>query len=355
MGKRIYFRIGLFLVLFISVLLSFPQFSPAEDSIRVLMIDNPSDRLPSEQIESVDRLNGKVFINGQFYKGNLNIIKDKHGLYVINVLPFEKYIEGVVASEISNDWELEALKAQAVISRTYATFFRTLNAGKDYHLTSSVLHQLYKEENTDPLVTYAVRVTGGEILTYKDFPIKAFYHATCEGKTEIPEEVWQESYPYLTSVDCNSRNAPFESWRKKFPLKKFAKGLGLNIIRDMHVSSYTATGRARTIKLIFDKDNRTTSTKEIKATDLRKLLGYEKLPSTHFSLTMNGKEVVFSGKGYGHGVGLSQWGALEMAKQGMNYREILAHYYPGTILLDNETMFTRNLTSRKHPPEEVNH
>ena len=344
MGNRSYFKIGSFLLIFFSVFFSFPQFSSAEDSIKVLMINSPYDRLPAEQVESVDRVSGKVFINGQFYKGNLNIIKDKDGLYVINVLPFEKYIEGVVASEINNDWELEALKAQAVISRTYATFFKALNAGKDFHLTSSILHQLYKGENTDPLVTYAVRVTDGEILTFRDFPIKAFYHATCEGRTEIPEEVWQESYPYLTSVDCNSRNAPFESWRKKFPLKKVAKSLGLEKIQDMQITSYTATGRARTVEIIV-KEADTTSAKEIKATDLRRLLGYEKLPSTHFSLTMSGKEVVFSGKGYGHGVGLSQWGALEMAKQGKNYREILAHYYPGTTLLDNETMYTHAIQS----------
>jgi stage II sporulation protein D len=344
--KGIY-KIGLFLFVLLSLFFLFPQFASAEDSIRVLMLSGPYERLPSDQAESVNRLNGKVFINGQSYKGRLNIIKDEHGLYVIKTLPFEKYIEGVVASEINDEWELEALKAQAVIARTYAMFYKELNAGRNYHLRSSILYQLYKGENTDPLITYAVKITYGEILTYENFPIKAFYHATCEGKTEIPEEVWEESYPYLMSVDCNNNNAPYEFWRRKFKLKEIAKSLGLSKLMDLNISSYTATGRARTVKLTLEDIDGTKSAKEIRATDLRRLLGYEELPSTHFSLTTNGKELVFSGKGYGHGVGLSQWGALEMAKQGKSYIEILAHYYPGTTLVDSEEMYTQNLGSRK--------
>ena len=347
MGSKRTLRTGFFLLTLLSTFFLLSHFSAAEDSIRVLMLKSPYEQLPSEKVENVDRVNGKVFINGQFYKGNLNIIKDKKGLYVINTLLFEKYIEGVVASEINDDWELEALKAQAVISRTYATFYKTLNAGKDFHLTSSILHQLYKGENTDPLVTYAVKVTDGEILTYENFPIKAFYHATCEGKTEVPEEIWEESYPYLMSVNCNSHNAPFESWRKKFSLKEVAKSLGLNKLRDINISTYTATGRVRTVELILGGLDDAGSAKEIRAIDLRRSLGYEELPSTHFSLSKNGKEIIFSGKGYGHGVGLSQWGALEMAKQGKNYKEILAHYYPGTTLVENNRMYTHVIQSGK--------
>ncbi len=347
MDNKETYKTRLFLFVLLSLLFILPQLAAAEDSIKVLMMKSPYDRLPSDQVESVNRLDGKVFINGQSYKGRLNIIKDEFGLYVINTLTFEKYIEGVVASEINDEWELEALKAQAIIARTYATFYKELNAGRDFHLTSSILHQLYKGENTDPLITYAVKTTEGKILTYENFPIKAFYHATCEGKTEVPEEVWEESYPYLMSVDCNSNNAPFEFWRKKFTLKKVAKRLGINKLENINISSYTATGRVRTVELILEDLDGTKSEKEIRATDLRRLLGYEELPSTHFSLTNNGKELVFSGKGYGHGVGMPQWGALEMARQGKSFIEILAHYYPGTTLVDSEEMYTQNLRSGK--------
>ena len=340
-----------FFLILLTLLFVLPHSAAAEDSIKVLMLESPYDRLPSNSAESIDSLNGKVFINGQFYKGRIRIMKDEMGLYVINILPFEKYIEGVVSSEIGEEWELEALKAQAVISRTYAAFFKTINTGKNYHITSSTLHQLYKGENTDSLVAYAVKATEGEILTYENFPIKAFYHATCEGKTEIPEEVWAESYPYLRSVDCNSKNAPFEQWRRKFTFRKIAESLGINRLTDINISSYTSTGRVRTLEVILGDLNTPNFTKEINATDFRRLLGYEELPSTHFSLTKAGKEIVFSGKGYGHGVGLSQWGALEMAKQGNNYTEILTHYYPGTTLINDKEMYTRRLTSKELSPE----
>ena len=322
----------------LSLFLLLPPFSFAEDTVKILMIESPRASLPSEQAEKVESLNGRVFFNGQSYSGSFEIMKDGNGLYVINSLPFEKYIEGVVASEVKNDWGMEALKAQAVISRTYAIFNRNLNTEKNFHLTSSVLHQLYKGDNTDPLITQAVEGTKGEILTYEGSPINALYHATCEGKTELPEEVWAESYPYMKSVECNGRNAPYESWQKKFTFEQINKALGIDGIKDITITSYTSTGRAKTLKIVTE-----TSETEIKATELRKLLGYKELPSTHFSIIKNDTEVIFNGKGYGHGVGLSQWGALEMAKQGKSYREILAHYYPGTIIRNSEALHSRDL------------
>ncbi|NOZ68559.1 MAG: SpoIID/LytB domain-containing protein [Deferribacteres bacterium] len=310
----------------------------AVDTMKVLMLASPYDNLPSEEAVSIDSLNGKVFINGRFYSGRLRIMKDSNGLYVINHLPFERYVEGVVASELGKDWELEALKAQAVISRTYAIFYRNLNAGKDFHLTSSVLHQLYKGANTDPLIAYAVKATEGEILTYNGLPIKAFFHATCVGKTEIPEEVWSESLPYLKSVDCNTKNAPYSAWQRRFSLAEIARRLGISGLKDIKISSYTATGRVRTLRLIRKGPG---PSREIRATELRKLLGFSELPSTRFSLSVRGGNMIFTGSGYGHGVGLSQWGAFAMAREGKDYREILMHYYPGTTLTNNRRMYSR--------------
>ncbi len=325
----------------ISLIILLCRPAAAVDTMKVLMLGSPYDNLPSEEAVSIDSLNGKIFINGQFYSGRLRIMKDENGLYVINYLPFERYIEGVVASELGEDWEPEALKAQAVISRTYATFYKTLNAKKDFYLTSSVLHQLYKGANTDPLITYAVKSTEGEILTYKNLPIKAFFHATCVGKTEIPEEVWSESLPYLKSVDCNTKNAPYTNWQRRFSLDKIGGRLGISGLKDIKISSYTVTGRVRTLKLISEGNKSVDSAKEIRAPELRKLLGFEELPSTRFSLSKSGKNMIFTGRGYGHGVGLSQWGALAMAKEGKNYREILRHYYPGATLTNNQKMYSR--------------
>lgn len=316
----------------IFLILSFPLHIKAEDTIKVLMLENPGAPLPAENVETVGNIAGKVLINGEIYEGDFMVVKDGKGLYVINNLPFEKYIEGVIASVIGKEWELEALKAQAVISRTYAITHKTFNTDKTYHLTSSVLHQLYKGDNIDPLITYAVRETENEVLTYGGDPIEALFHATCEGKTELPEEVWQKSYPYLKSVDCNSRNAPYENWQRKFTFHEIEKAFGISKIKNIAISSHTKTGRVKTLVFTIESDESGDSVMEVKAADLRKSLGYKEIPSTQFNLTVNEENIIFQGKGYGHGVGLSQWGALEMARQGKTYREILSHFFPGTII-----------------------
>jgi len=312
----------------------------ADDTIKVLMLESPGQPLPSADAEKVEGLTGKIFFSGQSYSGSFEILRDKNGLHVINNLPFEKYIEGVVASELGKDWEIEAMKAQAVISRTYALLYKNINSGDRFHLTSSVLHQLYKEgEDVEPAVKRAVNATKGEILMYGRDPVKAFYHATCEGRTELPEEVWKESFPYLKSVECNCKNAPYESWQRRFSPEEISRALGITGLKDIYIASYTATGRARTLKLLTE----TNEVKEVIATELRRALGYKELPSTDFSIKKTDTEIIFDGKGYGHGVGLSQWGALEMAKEGRNYREILEHFYPGTTIKNTEELSSRNI------------
>jgi len=332
-----------------SLLLFFAKSAFADNAIRVLMNESHSGSLPSAEAESIDRFTGKLFHNGHLYSGSLEVLKDKNGLYVIKNVPFEEYIEGVVASEIGLDWEIEALKAQAVISRTYAMFFKNRNAGNRFHITSSIRHQVYKGENRDPLIAYAVKATKGEVLTYKNMPIKAFFHATCVGKTEHPDEVWEESLPYLRSVECNGNNSPYDSWQRTFSKAEIAAALGTGSIKDLSIASYTATGRVKTVRIIAGGNRTGHSGREVKATDLRKLLGYKELPSTNFSLTIKGGDIIFAGKGYGHGVGLSQWGALEMARQGKKYREILSHYYPGTALKNSDALPYRDLASKMTP------
>lgn len=324
------------LIMFTSLifLCGIPQ---AEDDIRVLMLDSPDSPLPSDKTESLGKLNGKIFFKGESYSGSLDVRRDEKGLYIINDLPFEKYIEGVVASESGAGWETEALKAQAVISRTYALFHKDLNKEKEYDLTSSVLHQVFKENNINSQIIRAVEDTRGETLTYEGVPIEALYHSICIGKTELPEEVWGGSYPYLKSVDCNTKNTPYDNWKREFTFDEIGNAAGVSsVVKDITISSYTSTGRAKTLKITTDTAE---TSLEIRANDLRKALGYKRLPSTDFSLTKGAEGlpdgqagVTFEGRGWGHGVGLCQWGAIEMAREGKDYKEILAHYYPGTNL-----------------------
>ncbi|UCF86652.1 MAG: SpoIID/LytB domain-containing protein, partial [Nitrospiraceae bacterium] len=273
---------------------------------------------------------------------DFEVRRDNLGLHFIITLPLERYTAGVIAAEIGEDWAMEALKAQAVISRTYA-LYQKIHAGReDYHITSSILHQVYRGDTDDDRIQRAVVETGGEVLTFKGELIKSFYHATCTGNTELPGEVWGESYPYLQSVPCRGENAPYEQWQRKFQRSEIEKALGLKGIRDMYISSYTATGRVDQLTVVTGA-----AVEEVKAVALRRLLGYKALPSTDFSINSENGEVIFAGGGYGHGVGLSQWGSLALAHEGKTYREILSHYYPGTVLINSKETQYQVVQSRQ--------
>jgi len=300
----------------------------AEESIKVLMLNGPDAVLPAGDAEMLGRVEGEIIFDGHLYTGSLEVRSDGKGLYIINEIPLERYVEGVVASESGEGWELEALKAQAVVSRTYAIYNREHMRGRGYHITSSIRDQLYRETEADPLVSRAVKETEGEILLYNNRPIKAYYHSICMGKTEVPEEVWGDSYPYLVSVDCNAKDTPYDSWYRRVSLEDLEDLVGVRGIGDIRISSYTVTGRVKTLEIMTVDHSSIT----LRATDLRRLLGYRRLPSTDFSLRIDDGGVVFEGRGWGHGVGLCQWGAKRMAEEGKTYREILEHFYPGTTL-----------------------
>jgi len=298
------------------------------DTIKILIIDEDFSRIPdkNEKLEKVgEKLKGDLLVSGVRYTGEIEVWKGRNGLYVVNEIPFEDYVKNVVQAEVGTNWEMEALKAQAVIVRTYAVYQKNSNGNSMYHLTSSVLHQVYKGNSTDARISYAVEKTAGEILIYNSKPIEALYHSTCGGKTELPEEVFGKSYPYLKSVESSCETSPYWVWERKIPFSDIEKALNISGIKDMTIKSYTATGRAKELSVTTESDQNT-----VKCNDLRKLLGWQRLPSTNFSMTMDGDSIIFEGKGYGHGVGLCQWSALEMARKGKNYKEMLSFFYPGT-------------------------
>jgi stage II sporulation protein D len=202
-----------------------------------------------------------------------------------------------------------------------------MNGDSIYHITSSTFHQVYKGNNSDVRVAYAVTTTGGEILTFDGKPIKAFYHSTCGGKTENPEDVFGKGYPYLRSVESNCEISPYWVWERKIPLREIENALNISGIKEINIKSYTSTNRVKELDITGDSGITT-----IRATDLRKALGWSRLPSTNFNILQNGDSMIFDGKGYGHGVGLCQWSALQMAREGKNYKEILAFFYPGTTI-----------------------
>lgn len=304
-----------------------PDYGMAE-TIKVLIVDDKNPKMP-EKDEKLERINskmkGELLMNGVHYPGEIEIWKGQSGLYIVTELPLEEYIKSVVISEVGTKWEPEALKTQAVISRTYALYQKNSNGKSIYHLTSSVLHQAYKGNGYKPDASNAVEKTAGEVLTYNGKPIEALYHSTSSGKTELPGEVFGKSYPYLKSVESFSSRSPYWIWERKIPVSEIENAFKLPGIKEVRIKSYTSTGRVKEISVIVEMGEHV-----YRSNDFRKLIGWQRLPSTDFNMSKENSSIIFEGKGYGHGVGLCQWSALEMAKKGRNYKEILSYFYPGS-------------------------
>ena len=301
----------------------------AAETIKVLIVNDVYSKIPEkgEKIKRLGSIEGNLLVTGTHYSGNIEVWRGNSGLYLINELPLEDYVRGVVIAEVGFNWEMEALKAQAVLSRTYALYQKKINGDSIYHLTSSVLHQVYKGSSSDIRVAYAVTGTRSEILTFNGSTIEPFYHSTCGGKTEIPEEVFGKNYPYLRSVESNCETSPYWVWERKIPLKEIENALALSGIKKITIQSYTSTNRTKELNIIHKSGTIT-----VRATDFRRALGWSTLPSTNFTISKDGDLILFNGKGYGHGVGLCQWSALQMASEGKNYKDILSFFYPGTTL-----------------------
>ncbi|MBN2653847.1 MAG: SpoIID/LytB domain-containing protein [Nitrospirae bacterium] len=304
-----------------------------EIKIRVLIVDPKNPLLPKKD-EKLEKLGSQtdahVLVGRATFSGRIDIYKGERGIYVVNEMPIEDYIKGVIVGEVGSSWDAEALKAQAVAARTYA-IYQMQNASKSaagFHLTSSVLHQVYKGGSVPESILKAVDDTRSEVITYDGKPIIAYYHSTSGGMTEDPVEVFGKEYPYLKVVETNSELSPFFMWERKIPLVDIEKALEISGIKDIVTLSQTASARIKDLKII-----NTTKELVIPAKDFRRKIGWEKLPSTLVTrMSIQDDRVVFEGKGYGHGVGLCQWSSLLMAKEGKTYTEILQKFYPGTVV-----------------------
>ena len=249
---------------------------------------------------------------------------------VIN-LNMTDYLIGVVSSEMPASFNLEALKAQSVLARTYA--LKAKQTGKK--LTDTVNTQSYididqmKNKWGNSFNTYynkiknAVENTNGEYLSYNGNYIEALYHSTNNGKTESSLDVFGNYYPYLISVSSEyDKNASSYLRTINMPLDTISNKLGLSLNNDSVISilSYTDGGNIKEINI----NGNNFSGKKV-----RELLG---LRSADFDISISDNNANITTRGYGHGVGMSQYGANGMANAGYSYKDILSHYYPGTTL-----------------------
>ena len=304
------------------------------DTVKVLVLDKSLPGVPKrdEKLKKVDVLDGRLVLGYSIYMGKLAVYRSDRSLYVVNELPLETYVAGVVKAEVGSDWAHEALKAQAVIVRTYVLKQMGWARRQEYHVTSSVLHQVYKGRNVDSSIAEAVQATEGEVLMYDGKPIIAYYHSTTDGMTEVPEEVFgRQRFPYLLSVPASGKLSPMALWTRSVPLREVALALGVQEVSALTPVSFTSTGRVDYLSYVTDK-----GAGFVRAKDLRRIMGWKRLPSTDFAVEISGGNAVLRGSGFGHGVGLSQWSALEMALAGSSYTEILSHFYPGTELTLHE-------------------
>jgi stage II sporulation protein D len=274
-----------------------------------------------------------ALINGRMFRGDIHFIKNNNtGFSVINYIELEDYIKGILYHEASHYWPQEALKAQAIVCRTYAVYQMQENKNKDFDVTSDIYSQVYGGRTSERYRTNkAVDETKDEILAYQGKVFPAYFHATCAGHTEDASMLWNINIPPLKGVPCGfCKDSPHFNWHYVLSLDelgdKLAKaGYKINNIEDIVILGRDDSGRITDLKLISIK-------KEIKisAKDFRNIMGPNFIRSANFKVDIIKNDAVFEGFGWGHGVGLCQWGAYFMAKQGYNTAEILKYYYPGS-------------------------
>lgn len=302
---------------------------------------------------------GFVQWNGKRYRGDLVITATDSGLLVVNRVPMDDYLRGVVPLEIGNrtSAEMAAVQAQAVAARTYA--YKHLNDARPFDMYATVQDQVYGGVDAEkPLPDTAIATTSDVVVLYNGQPITTPYHSTCGGSTAGVSEVWydQPDQPYLRPVSDKipgSNNyycdpSPRFSWTQTYDaaglravMEKYlanytnAPKANLGRVTDVREQGRTASGRVAALTVQTESGSYT-----LRGNDIRFVLRDPKgtiLNSTLFSLSTatNGGEVsalTLNGRGYGHGIGMCQWGAIGRARAGQNYRTILETYYPGTTI-----------------------
>ncbi|HEY0529183.1 MAG TPA: SpoIID/LytB domain-containing protein [Gemmatimonadaceae bacterium] len=297
--------------------------------------------------------------NGKRYRGDVSIAATDSGLLVVNTLPMDSYLRGVVPLEIGNrtEAELAAVQAQAVAARTYA--YKHLSTTRGFDMYSTVQDQVYGGVDAEkPLSDQGINSTQDMVMLFAGEPINTPYHSTCGGSTAAVSEVWyrEPDEPYLRPVSdkipgtdkfyCDP--SPKFSWTQNFDTD------GLRATMDKYLAAYTNAPKAGAGRILdIREQGRTPSnrvaglivrtdsgTYTIRGNDIRFVLRDAKgttLNSTFFTFTTDnaGGEVsnlTVNGRGYGHGIGMCQWGAIGRARAGQNYRTILETYYPGTTI-----------------------
>ncbi|MEC1362086.1 stage II sporulation protein D [Bacillus subtilis] len=335
---------GLFLVILIvpaMLVLPFDNRTPNEGSISRQAAEIPQEHKGSEKKASTHKSTVAIPVYRTVSKEIENI-------------PLEEYVVGVVASEMPVEFEKEALKAQALAARTYIvrqlTENNVINAPKGSLVDDTQMFQVYKNnkelknlwkedyENNIKKITEAVTETQGQIITYDNKPIDASFFSTGNGFTENSEDYWDNRIPYLRSTTS--------PWDKKSSKYRSQKVISVDQFEKLLNVSLPSNGTIGTISKLTEGKrvaNVIINGKKFTGKEIREKLG---LKSTDFNWSRDKGNIIINTKGYGHGVGMSQYGANGMAKEGSTYDKIISHYYKDIKIVDGES-FLSKVTAKK--------
>ncbi len=278
---------------------------------------------------------GPILLNRRQYSGELQVVKNGDGLTIVNTLPLEDYIVGVVRAEMPEDWPVQALRAQAIVARTYAAYQRMVNAGKAFHVVASTADQMFAGGVPASSPTWdAVRETMGEVLEWEGRLFPTFFHSASGGYTDDPRLVFVSAKiaAFKAVRDPFSAGSPNARWGLDLKLADLSETLRKNGVQVGTVTDIEVSERTPSLRAVSVTVHGTEGSARLRGTDFRRMIGYETLKSTLFAVAVDGNIAHFAGRGYGHGVGLSQWGARGMAERGYQAREIVAFYYPGATI-----------------------
>lgn len=355
------------------------------DGTPLMLVDGTNSKLvilPLGDKSNVELIN----IDGKNFRGSLEIIRQSDSdMTIVNLIGLEEYLYGVVPREMISSWPIEALKAQAVAARNFAIANINKFARFGFNLCSTTDCQAYGGYDAETLATNrAVDETRGKVLTHNNSIVVAYYHANSGGHTENVENVWSNPLPYLKGVpDPYISDTPHEVWQKSYTKgevknKLAQQNIDIGDILNMSLEEVSTNGRVQKLRITGTKDSIILEKERVRA-----VFGYSEIRSIWYTISSgqnlsainsqgqissvsplgrkvatasgvteisnsgavfinNGSEVkpvsvnsesfVFNGRGWGHGIGMSQWGARGMAENGHNYVEILQYYYKDSIV-----------------------
>ncbi|QHE53780.1 stage II sporulation protein D [Pontibacillus sp. HMF3514] len=330
------------IILVVPTLIVLPFIQPSDP---IQQVATEGSTTPTKPVETL-----KDFNLDDLSSFSVNVYRTK--AEQVEQVPLELYVSHVVASEMPADFELEALKAQSLAARTYIVQ-HLIKSEEDIpgnaHVTDTIQHQVYK--NNEELmkawgpdyiwkmnkIKQAVAETKGEILTYEGSPITASFFSTSNGYTENSEDYWEHEFPYLRSVESPwDTDSPKYLDQKVFTMSEIEQKLGVQLEEDQPIiTSITKT----------DSERINTAKVGGKTFTGREIREYLNLKSSDFTVQQKNQYIIFKTKGYGHGVGMSQYGANGMAREGKGYKDIVGHYYNDVAITEIDT-FLPQIASR---------